>query len=309
MVSMRIVMAGASGFLGSRLSRFLASRGHDVIRLVRRDPCGGGELVWHPRTGLLDPAALAGTDAVINLAGAGVARRWTAGHKEIIRDSRVDTTTTLARAIAASPASPAVLLNASAVGYYGDTGDRHVDEHSPAGDGFLAGVCRVWEAATRPAEDAGVRVVHLRTGYPLSPDGGLLKPLVLPFRLGAGGRLGGGGQYWPWIALGDWLEAVRFLLRRDDVAGPVNLVGPHPVTNTEFTAALAQVLHRPAVLPVPGPALRLVLGEFATEVLASQRVLPTVLTGAGFEFRHRDVESALRAALTAGVDAAPGSAG
>ena len=192
----------------------------------------------------------------------------------------------------------AVLLNASAVGYYGDTGDRALDEDAPPGDGFLADVCRAWEAATGPAEDAGVRVVHLRIGLPLDRDGGLLKPMLLPFRLGLGARLGSGRQYVPWIGLPDWLAAVRFLLDRADLAGPVNLTGPAPVTNAEFTRVLAEELHRPAVLAVPGPALRAALGGFGREALASQRVVPGVLTRAGFPFSQPDVRAAMRWALT-----------
>lgn len=294
---MRIVLAGGSGFLGTRLCRELTTHGHRVVRLVRRPARGADESTWDPAAGLLDPATLAGAGAVVNLAGAPVARPWTARHRQAIRTSRVETTTTIARAVAACPTPPPVLLNASAIGYYGDTGDRPVDERSPAGDGFLAEVCRVWEAATGPAETAGVRVVHLRTGLPLSPAGGLLPPLLWQFRLGAGGRFGNGRQYWPWLSLPDWLAAVRFLLDRDDLAGPVNLVGTHPATNAEFTAALGRVLHRPTLLTAPAPAVRLLLGGFSAELLESKRVLPRVLTEAGFEFRHPDLEPALRDAL------------
>jgi uncharacterized protein (TIGR01777 family) len=295
---MRILIAGSSGFLGAHLVRDLTGDGHQVQRLVRREPRAAGETRWDPGRGQLDPDAIANADAVINLAGAGVNdKRWTDGYKQEIVDSRVDTTATLARAIAASRNRPAVLLNSSAVGYYGDTGDRAVDEQSPPGTGFLADVCRVWEAATGPAEDAGVRVVHLRTGLPLDRDGGLLKPLLLIFNLGGGGKLGQGRQYMPWISLPDWLAAVRFLLEREDIAGPVNLTGPDPVSNAEFTRALGRQLGRPTLVPVPRLALRVALGEFAGEALASQRVLPAALTKAGFDFRHRDVASALRQAV------------
>ncbi|HEY8534701.1 MAG TPA: TIGR01777 family oxidoreductase [Micromonospora sp.] len=296
---MRILLAGASGFLGRHLARRLTADGHEVIRFVRHATPGPGEVPWQPATGQLDPAVLTDVDAVINLAGAGIAdRRWTARYREEIRRSRVDTTTTLARAIAAAPADrrPAALLNASAVGWYGDTGDRAVTEDAPAGEGFLADVCRAWEAATRPAEEAGVRVVRLRTGFPLHRDGGLLKRQLLPFRLGVGGRLGSGAQWLPWISLADWLSAVVFLLTHD-VAGPVNVVGPAPVTNADFTRALARELRRPAVLPIPAIALRVLLGQFATAALVSSRVLPDVLTRAGFRFAHPDVSAALRAAL------------
>jgi uncharacterized protein (TIGR01777 family) len=190
-----------------------------------------------------------------------------------------------------------VWLNASGVGYYGDIGDRAVDEHAGPGEGFLADVCRAWEAATGPAETAGVRVLHLRTGLPLDRAGGLLKPMLTTFRLGVGGRLGNGRQYLPWIGLPDWLAAVRFLLDRDDLAGPVNVTGPEPVTNAEFTRVLSALLQRPALLPVPRLALRVALGEFGNEATASQRVLPGVLTKEGFAFTQPDVTTALRWAL------------
>jgi uncharacterized protein (TIGR01777 family) len=297
---MRILMAGASGFLGTRLVDRLTADGHEVIRLVRRPPRGAGESRWDPAGGQLDPAALAGADAVINLAGAGVGdKRWTDQYKAVIRSSRVDSTYTLATAIAAAPEDqrPPALLNASAVGWYGDTGERAVEEDAPAGEGFLADVCRVWEAATGPAEDAGVRVVRLRTGLPLHRDGGFLKPQLLPFRAGVGGKLGGGRQWVPWISMADWLSAVLFLLARDDLAGPVNVVGPAPVTNAEFTREFAAALHRPAVIPIPGLALRLALGGLAAEALGSSRVLPGMLSKAGFTYRHPDLKTALHAAL------------
>lgn len=298
---MQILIAGASGFLGGRLVPHLRAAGHQVTQLVRRPARNPGELRWDPAAGLLDATALAGKDAVINLAGAGVGdRRWTEQYKRTLRTSRVDTTQTLARAIAAAgPQRPRVLLNSSAVGFYGDTGDRAVDEQSPAGEGFLADLCQVWEAATRPAEDAGTRVALLRTGFPLAKDGGLLKPLYLQFKLFAGGRMGSGRQYLPWMSLPDWLGAVTFALDREDVAGPVNLTGPEPVTNAEFSAALAKVLHRPSLLPVPGFALRAAVGEFGGEALASQRVLPGVLVREGFPFAHRTVGAALQQAVSA----------
>lgn len=299
---MRILLAGASGFLGTRLARRLSDDRHvEVVRLVRRPPQGTREVWWQPSAGQLDPATLSGVDAVVNLAGAGVGdRRWTEGYKRMIRSSRVDSTGTLATTIAGLPATerPRLLLNSSAIGWYGDTGDRAVEEDAPAGEGFLSDVCRVWEAATRPAEDAGVRVVLMRTGLPLHRDGGLLKPQLLPFRLGIAGKLGSGRQWLPWISMADWLSAVVFLLDHGDISGPVNLVGPAPVTNAEFTRELAAALHRPAVMPIPGIALRLALGEFAVEALRSARVLPGVLRRAGFTYRHTDLGSALHAALT-----------
>jgi len=300
MESMRILLAGASGFLGTKLADRLRGSGHDLIRLVRRPPAQPDERLWRPSAGELDPALVAQADAVINLAGAGVGdKRWTAGYKGTIRASRVDSTGTIAAAIKALPAQdrPQVLLQSSAVGWYGETGDRPVTEEAPAGTGFLADVCRVWEAAARPAEDAGTRVALLRTGLPLDEHGGLLKPQMLLFRLGIGGRLGNGRQWVPWMALADWLDAAEFVLGRDDIAGPVNLVGPDPVTNAAFTEVFGRLLHRPAVTFFPGFALRLALGEFGGEALRSQRVMPGVLSRAGFTWNHPTVESALRAAL------------
>lgn len=298
---MRILMAGVSGFLGTRLVDRLTADGHQVTRLVRRAPRSPDERRWNPSAAQLDPQVVADADAVVNLAGAGVGdKRWDDAYKGLIRSSRVDSTTTLAITIAGLPAvdRPAVLLNASAVGWYGNTGDRTVEEDSPAGEGFLADVCRVWEAATRPAEDAGTRVVRLRTGLPLHRDGGMLKPQLLPFRLGVGGKLGNGRQWLPWISMRDWLDALTFLLARDDVAGPVNVVGPAPVTNAEFTRELARQLHRPAIMPIPALALKVALGGFAHEALTSARVLPGVLGRAGFAWTHPDLSGALHAALT-----------
>jgi uncharacterized protein (TIGR01777 family) len=253
---------------------------------------------WEPASGTLDPTVLSTVDAVVNLGGANIGgRRWTRRYKRTLLDSRVDTTATLATAIAAAPHRPAVLVTASGLHYYGDTGDRTVDEQSPPGDGFLAGLCQAWEAAARPAEDAGVRVVRLRSGLPLAANGGFLAPSLLQFRLFAGGRLGTGRQYVAWISLPDWLKAVEFLLARDDVRGPVNVTGPDPVRNAEFTKVLAKQLHRPALLPVPKTALRIAVGELATEALMSQRVLPGVLTAHGFEFAYPTLDGALRWAL------------
>ena len=242
-------MAGASGFLGTRLTDRLRGAGHDITRLVRRPAQQADEATWEPSVGQLDPAD-----------------------------------------------RPRILLNASAVGWYGDTGDRKVTEEAPAGSGFLADVCRVWEAAARPAEDAGTRVVLLRTGLPLDSDGCVLKPQMLPFRLGVGGKLGNGRQWVPWIAMADWLRAVEFLLDTD-VAGPVNIVGPEPVTNAAFTEVFGRLLHRPTVMPIPAFALQVALGEFAGEALRSQRVLPAALSKAGFTWNHPTLESAMRAAL------------
>jgi uncharacterized protein (TIGR01777 family) len=303
---MRILMAGASGFLGTALAGRLRRDGHELVRLVRREPTTAVERRWDPAD-RLDPAAVSGFDAVVNLAGSPLgarlgpvqvpARPWTAGYRAVFRASRVGATQTLADAIAAADPRPARFFCASGVSWYGDTGDTETDEDSPGGKGFLAETTQRWEDATQPAAAAGVRVVRLRTGMPLHRDGGLLGPLLLPLRLGLGGRVGDGHQWQPWISLVDWLDAVGFLLDRDDLAGPVNLVGPAPVTNTELMKAIGAALHRPTVIPVPAPVVRVALGEFGRDVLASKRVLPGVLDRAGFRFSHPDLESALRAAL------------
>ncbi|MGY5882272.1 TIGR01777 family oxidoreductase [Modestobacter lacusdianchii] len=298
---MKVAVTGSSGLIGSALVRALVADGHEVLRLVRRTPRTADEHRWEPALHRIPPGLLDDVDAVVNLAGVGVGdRRWTAKHKDQVLRSRVDSTTTVSRALAegaaADPTRPRVLLSASAVGWYGDTGARVVTEDDPAGDDFLARVCVQWEAATAPAADAGVRVAMLRTGLVLGP-GGLLGRLGPLFRLGLGGKLGSGQQYVPWIGLQDEVDAIRFLLTTA-VSGPVNLSAPTPVTNADFTAALAAAVHRPAVLTVPGPALQLVLGEFArVGVLAGQRAVPTVLESAGFRFRQPELSGALAAAL------------
>ena len=297
---MRILVAGASGFLGTRLTGRLRAEGHEIVRLVRRPARGPDEVRWDPPAGQLDPAALAGVDAVVNLAGANIGdRRWTATSRRCCAPAgSTPPRPSPGRSPPGRPErGPRVLLNGSAIGWYGDTGDRPVEEDAPAGDGFMADICRVWEAATAPAEQAGVRVVRLRTGLPLDRSGGFLKPQLLPYRLGIAGKFGNGRQWIPWISMADWLSAVGFLLARDDIAGPVNVVGPAPVTNAEFTRVLGRHLRRPTVMPVPGFALRILLGEMSIEVLHSARVLPGVLRNAGFRYEHPDLASAIRAAL------------
>jgi uncharacterized protein (TIGR01777 family) len=293
---MRVAVGGSSGLIGRALVEALGREGHEVVRLVRREPRAAGEVSWDPGTPL-DPAALAGVDAAINLAGAGVGdKRWTPEYKKTLVDSRVQSTRTLAEALAGLAPLPRVLIGGSAIGYYGDGGDRPLDEASPPGDDFLARLCVQWEAATAPAEAAGIRVVHARTGLVVAPKGGAFGRMFPLFKLGLGGRLGSGRQYWSVISLEDEVRALVFLLTAD-VSGPVNLTGPTPVTNAEATRALGLVLHRPTLLPVPAFGLRLVLGEFASEPLRSQRVLPKALTAAGFTFRHPTVADAIRAAL------------
>jgi uncharacterized protein len=297
---MRIVMAGSSGFLGSHLRAKLAADGHDIVQLVRQPPRRDFERRWVPHTGDLDPDVLAGTDVVVNLAGAGVEdKRWSPAFRQTLITSRVRPTATLAATIADLPADarPRTLVNASAVGFYGDTGDSEVDETSPPGRGFFPDLCRAWESATQPATDAGVRVVPLRTGLVLDARGGLLRPLAIATRLFAGGPMAGGKHWMPWISMADWVGAVEFLLGHGDVSGPVNVVGPDPARNAEFAKALGRALHRPAPWPIPKFALRLILGEFADEAVANQRVLPGVLTRAGYVFQHPGLEEALRSAL------------
>jgi len=293
----RVVIGGAGGFLGTALSASLRADGHEVVRLVRRTPEGPGEVSWSPADGALDPAALAGADVAVNLAGVGVGdRRWTAAYKQQIRASRVDSTVTLSHALAAANGGPRVLLNASAIGYYGDRGDEVLDENAPPGDGFFPDVCRAWEAATQVAEEAGVRVCNLRSGLVVGP-GGMMKRLVPLYRAGIGGPLGGGRHYMSWISLADHVAAVRFLMTAQ-LSGPVNLTAPKPVPNAVFSDALGKALRRPSVLPAPAFGVRLVLGEFANNVLESARVVPRVLLDAGYVFGHPEIDGALRWAVT-----------
>ncbi|MFD0686837.1 TIGR01777 family oxidoreductase [Actinomadura fibrosa] len=295
---MKVTVTGSSGLIGSALVRSLRDDGHEVLRLVRREPARQDEARWSPADGCVEAGAVAGADAVVHLAGAGVGDRpWTPAYKRRIRDSRIGGTRTLAEAIAAAGRRPRVFVCGSAIGYYGDTGGREVDEKAPMGRGFLAGLVRDWEAAARPARDAGVRVVHPRTGVVLARGGGMLGRTLPLFRLGLGGRLGDGGQWTSWISLDDQIAALRFLID-DEIAGPVNLTAPNPVTNAEYTRALGRALHRPAALSVPKFALRAVLRGFADEgPLISQRVLPRRLEEAGFRFAHPDLDAALEAVL------------
>src|SRR4051794_3896287 len=294
---MEVVLAGASGLIGSALASSLRADGHRVKTLVRRTVRGEDVDNWDPDQGLLDPNFLTGADAVVCLSGAGVGdHRWTDEYKNVIRRSRVDTVGTIARSLA-QYGGPRVLLAASAVGYYGDTGDRIVDEESPSGATFLAGVCRDWESAADPARAAGVRVAHLRTGLVLAKDGGLLKRLTPLVRAGVGGKLGNGRQFMPWISLADEVAAIRFLLE-NEIAGPVNLTGPNPMRNADLTKTLGQLLHRPTAFRVPGLAARAVLGQFAEDVLTGQRALPKRLLDAGFTFQDPDLAAALRRIVT-----------
>ncbi len=275
---MKYVLAGASGFLGTALARDLVANGHQVTRLVRRPPASPDELQWDPTTGCLDPETLTGADVLVNLAGANIGRPWTPTYRKTIRESRVRTTATLAEAAAQLDRKP-VFLTQSGIGGYGtDCGDDILTEASPLGDGFLADVVRVWEGAADPAREAGCRVVTLRTGIVLARQAPAFQLLSLPFRLGVGGRLGPGTQYFPVVSLTDWLRAVRHAAEHDTVEGPVNITLPTPVTNRTFTKSLATQLHRPALIPIPAKALTTLLGEFAWELLGSKRALPTPVT-------------------------------
>ncbi|MFC5661222.1 TIGR01777 family oxidoreductase [Streptomyces nogalater] len=293
----RIAVAGASGLIGGALVRSLAADGHEVVRLVRRAPRGPDEVRWDPERGRVDAAGLTGCEVVVNLAAAGVGdRRWTPEYKRVLRDSRVLGTAALAEAVASLPEPPRAFLNGSAIGFYGDTGERVADEDTPPGDGFLAGLCVEWEEAAAPAEEAGVRTVFLRTGLVVARGGGAWGRLFPLFRAGLGGRLGDGRQYWSYIALHDEVAAIRHLIDRDDLSGPFNLTAPQPLTNREITAAMGRVLHRPAVCAVPAGVLRAVLGEMAGDVLGSQRVVPKRLLESGFRFAFPGIEEAIRAA-------------
>jgi len=292
-----IAIAGSSGLIGSALVTALRASDNRVVRIVRRAPSNADELHWNPQTGEFDPDSLRGVDVVVNLCGAGIAdKRWSGAYKQQLRDSRIAPTEVLAGAVA--DAGVRVLINASAVGFYGDTGDRVADETAPAGAGFLAQLCRDWEAATLPAQQAGVRVVLTRTGLVISPRGGLLSRLRPLFALGLGGRLGNGRQYMPWISLEDEVRALQFAMSHE-VSGPLNLTGPAPVTNAEFTAAMGRAVNRPTPFLLPGFALRRLLGEFAEEgLLGGQRAIPAALERAGFGFHHNTIGEALSYATT-----------
>jgi hypothetical protein len=297
---LRVAITGSTGLIGTALAESLRGADADVTRLVRRAPSSDAELRWDPAASDvgLGPSALSGFDAVVHLSGAPVAGgRWTPDRKRLLRSSRIGSTSALVRAVLAAAEPPRVLLCASAIGWYGDTGANAVDEAAPAGLGFLAALVRDWEAAAAPAAAAGIRVACLRSGVVLSRRGGMLRPLLPVFRLGLGARIGTGTQFLSWISIADHVRAVRFLLDQSDISGPVNLTAPVPATNGEFTRALAAAVRRPALLSVPGPALRLALGELSSELLGSSRVLPSRLLQAGFSFDYPEIGPALVAAV------------
>ena len=296
---MKVVVTGASGLLGTRLVSSFRADGHQVVRLVRRPPSQPDEALWDPAGGTVDPAPLQDADLVLHLAGAGIGDQpWTPSHRRAVMDSRVDGTTTIARAVA--DAGVGHLLSMSGIAYYGNPGDRAVDESSPAGDTYLAEVSRRWEESTAPAAEAGARVVTMRTGPVLSAKGGAFGRRLLPlFRLGLGGRLGSGDQWFSWVALEDYVRVVRFLTEHTQFNGAINVTAPEPLTNAAMTAAMGRVLHRPTLLRAPGFGLRLVFREFGEDLLGGQRVVPRRLLDAGFVFAHPSFEPALRHVLAA----------
>lgn len=297
---MKVLVTGSSGLIGRELVARLTAQGHAVTRLVRRPAAGAGEVTWDPAAGTLDPRELEGHDAAVHLAGAGIGdHRWSDEHKRAVLDSRVQGTGLLARTLAQLERPPRVFVSGSAVGYYGYESDQPVTEESPKGSGFLADVVAAWEEAAAPAAEAGIRTVRMRSGVVLTAKGGALKPQLLPFKLGVGGRIGSGNQWLSWISLVDEVAAIGHLIATGSVDGPVNVTSPQPVTNKEFTATLAKVLKRPAFMPVPTPALHALFGKEMTKemLLGGQKVLPAKLQAAGYEFTHPTLEAALRETL------------
>ncbi|NQU41372.1 MAG: TIGR01777 family protein [Lentisphaerae bacterium] len=296
---MKTLITGASGLVGSALVAQLRQSGHEVVRLVRRPSAEGDAFAWDPRNGTMDDRAFDGVEGVVHLAGAPIAaQRWTDQVKQEILVSRVQGTRTLAEAVARLPQPPRVLISASGVGFYGSCGDEVVNEERPAGSGFLAEVAQQWEQATVPASAAGIRVVTMRLGVILSPAGGALPRMLLPFRFGAGGPVGSGNQFMSWITLDDVVSSVQAMLEKDALVGPVNMVAPEPVTSREFARTLGRVLHRPSLLPLPSFAIRLLMGEMGEELLlASTRAIPDKLLASGYAFHHPDLVQALGALL------------
>jgi len=293
----RILVSGVSGPIGTALLPSLKTRGYEVTRLVRGSTAGDGQVPWDPARPI-PPEVVSGFDAVIHLAGESIVGRWTADKKLKIRDSRVVGTANLAQALAQAKNKPQVFICSSAVGVYGDRGDEVLNEESAPGQGFLPDVCREWEAATQPAIDSGIRTVQIRTGVVLSPTGGALGKMLTPFKMGVGGRIGNGRQWMSWIDVQDMVGAIHHILKSDLLHGPVNLVAPKPVTNTEFTQTLASVLSRPAIFPVPAFVVKLVFGEMGeTVLLGSQRVEPAQLVGSGYPFRFSDLRASLQTML------------
>lgn len=298
---MKVLVSGATGLIGAALGHALKDQGHQVVPLTRNpDGVDGPAVGWDPARSELDPSALEGFDAVVHLAGESIASgRWTEARKKRIRDSRVKGTALLADTLARLEKKPEVMVSASAIGLYGDRGDEKLDERSDPGSGFLAEVCIDWEAAAEPARRAGIRVVHPRFGLVLSAEGGALAKMLPAFKLGMGGKIGDGEQYMPWVTLPDVVGALGWAITRKDLTGPMNVTAPEPVKNAEFTKILGRVLGRPTLLPVPGFAARLALGEMGDQLLlSSARVLPVVATEQGYPFQHTELEAGLRAVLS-----------
>lgn len=295
---MRIAVTGARGLVGTALCQVLGQLGHEIT-VITRHPREQTDLAWNPEAGQLAADRLEGVDAVVHLAGENIAaRRWNERVKQRIRNSRVLGTQLLSSTVARLSRPPAAMICASAVGYYGDRGEQVLEETAAPGDGFLSQVCREWESAVEPARQAGIRVVHMRIGVVLAKQGGALAKMLLPFRLGLGGVIGSGKQYWSWVELYELAQMFAFALTHADLSGPINAVSPQPVTNREFTKALGRVLHRPTILPMPAWLARVALGEMADELLlASTRAVPTRLQQAGYPFMHTELEAALRAVL------------
>ena len=293
---MKIAVTGSSGMIGSAFTSVATTGGHEVVRLLRRSAEAPDEIQWDPASGTIDADALLGIDALVHLAGDNVSEgRWTTAKKERIRASRVEGTRLIAETLAKLDPMPRVLVAASATGFYGDRGDDVLDENAKMGEGFLAEVCRDWEEATRPAADAGIRVVNLRIGVVLSRLGGALAKMLTPFKLGLGGRIASGGQYLSWISLDDAIGSIHHALICEQLSGPVNAVAPGAVTNSEITKTLGKVLRRPTIFPIPAIAAKLAFGEMADELLlSSTHVVPSKLTASQYEFRHPELERALR---------------
>jgi uncharacterized protein (TIGR01777 family) len=300
---MKILVTGATGMIGTALIARLKKEGHDTARLVRSGPAAGTDVLWDPNAGTINLAGLEGFDAVVHLAGESIASgRWTAARKERIRKSRVKGTRLLAESLVKLQHPPKVLVSSSAIGYYGDRGNTVLTEESSPGTGFLSDVCRLWEAATEPASQKGIRVVHVRTGIVLSTRGGALVAMLLPFRLGVGGKIGTGGQYMSWITITDQCRAIVHAIQTEKIRGPINAVSPNAVTNAVFTKALGAALHRPTLFPLPAFAARMMLGEMADALLlASTRVQPARLQSSGFTFNDREIGPALKHVLEARI--------
>ena len=296
---MKILISGATGFIGTPLTEKLVQQGHEIFKLSRKKSNDKNTFYWNLSEGTIELDESISFDAVIHLAGEGIAnRRWTEAQKKKIRDSRVNGTRLLAETVSKLPQKPSVFISASAIGFFGDRGSEELTENSPAGDSFLADVCQEWENATKPAEEAGIRIAHSRFGIVLAPNGGALKKMLLPFKMGAGGIVGNGKQYYSWIALEDVIDILIFILNNDQLSGPVNCVSPQPLTNHEFTKTLGKALHRPTIFPLPGFMAKTIMGEMADGLLlCSAKVLPEKLQNANYTFKQPELLAAFQSML------------